>query len=92
MVLQKVQFGRQSKKLQIQSYQILRNKEHLAYIALTKKVAQCRSWTFNKNVNFILRFLHNVLEKECTIAYHVCKKVGYQTFCGTIFLIIRSGL
>ena len=75
MVLQKVQLGRQSKKLQIQIYQILRNREYLAYIALTKNMAQCRSWTFNKNVNFILRFLHNVLEKECAIAYHVRKKV-----------------
>jgi hypothetical protein len=36
----------QSKKLQIQGAQILRNESYLLYVAMTKDAAQRRSWTF----------------------------------------------
>ena len=36
----------QSKKLQIQGVQILRNEAYLSYAAVMKDAAQRRSWTF----------------------------------------------
>jgi hypothetical protein len=50
MVSQKVRFRRQSKKLQIQGTQILRNEAYLLYAAVTKDAAQHRSWTFYEAV------------------------------------------
>jgi hypothetical protein len=43
---------RQSKKLQIQGAQILRNEAYLQYVAVTKDAVQRRSWTFCEVVNF----------------------------------------
>jgi len=51
MVRQKVKIERQSKKLQIQSAQILRNEAYLRYAAVTKDAAERRSWTFYEVVN-----------------------------------------
>ncbi len=48
---QKVKIGRQSKKLQIQGAQILRNETYLRYAAVTKDAAERRSWTFYEVVN-----------------------------------------
>jgi hypothetical protein len=47
---QKVRIGRQSKKLQIQGAQILRNEAYIWYAAVTKDAAQRRSWTFYEAV------------------------------------------
>ncbi|MEA2013739.1 MAG: enoyl-CoA hydratase-related protein, partial [Thermodesulfobacteriota bacterium] len=41
----------QSKKLQGQGAQILRNEEYLRYTAVTKDAAERRSWTFYKAIN-----------------------------------------
>ena len=41
---------RQSKKIQIQGAQILRNEAYLQYAAMTKDAAQHRSWTFYEAV------------------------------------------
>jgi hypothetical protein len=46
MISQKVKIRWQSKKLQIQGAQILRNEAYLQYAAVTKDAAQRRSWTF----------------------------------------------
>ena len=46
MMSQKVLIRWQSKKLQIQGSQILRNEEYLRYAAVTKDAAQRRSLTF----------------------------------------------
>ena len=46
MISYKVKIRWQSKKLQIQGAQILRNEAYLQYAAMTKDVAQRRSWTF----------------------------------------------
>jgi two-component system response regulator (stage 0 sporulation protein F) len=43
---QKVQIRRQSKKLQIQGAQVLRNEACLQYVAVTKDAVQRKSWTF----------------------------------------------
>jgi len=42
----------QSKKLQIQGAQILRNEAYLQYAAVTKDAAQRRSWTFYEAIKF----------------------------------------
>jgi hypothetical protein len=46
MISSKVKIRWQSKKLQIQGAQILRNKAYLQYAAMTKDAAQRRRWTF----------------------------------------------
>jgi len=46
MISKKVLIQWQSKKLQIQGAQILRNEAYLQYAAVTKDAAQRRSWTF----------------------------------------------
>jgi len=48
--LVKSQIGWQSKKLQIQGAQILRNEAYLRYAAVTKDAAERRSWTFYKAI------------------------------------------
>ncbi|MFB0505859.1 MAG: hypothetical protein ACETWT_03920, partial [Thermodesulfobacteriota bacterium] len=48
----------QSKKLQIQGAQILRNEAYLQYAAMTKDAAQRRSWTFYEAIN--VRFTANL--------------------------------
>ena len=50
MVSQKVRIRRQSKKLQIQGAQILRNEAYLWYAAVTKDAAERGSWTFYEAV------------------------------------------
>jgi hypothetical protein len=55
MVSQKVQVRRQSKKLQIQGAQILRNEAYLLYAAVTKDAAERRSWTFCEAVKTLVR-------------------------------------
>ncbi len=42
--------GRQSKKIQMQGAQILRNETYLQYVAMTKDEAQRSSWTFYEAV------------------------------------------
>jgi hypothetical protein len=49
-VSQKIEIGRQSKKLQIQGAQILWNEAYLQYAAMTKSATQHRSWTFYEAV------------------------------------------
>ncbi|MEA3471578.1 MAG: hypothetical protein U9R24_07660, partial [Thermodesulfobacteriota bacterium] len=51
MHYQKVDIRWQSKKLQIQGAQVLRNEAYLPYAAVTKDAAQRRSWTFYKAIN-----------------------------------------
>jgi hypothetical protein len=51
MVSSKIRIRRQSKKLQIQGAQILRNEAYLWYAAVTKDAAQRRSWTSYEAVN-----------------------------------------
>jgi len=46
-----VKIGRQSKKIQIQGAQILRNEVYLLYAAVTKDAVERRSWTFDEVVN-----------------------------------------
>ena len=50
--LAKVKIRWQSKKLQIQGAQILRNEVYLRYSAMTKDAAERRSWTFYKAIMF----------------------------------------
>ncbi len=52
MISQKVKIRWQSKKLQIQDAQILRNEAYLQYAAVTKDAAQRRSWTFYEAIKF----------------------------------------
>jgi hypothetical protein len=49
----------QSKKLQIQGAQILRNEAYLPYAAVTKDAAQHRSWTFYEAINNRRRIVIN---------------------------------
>ena len=53
MISQKVKIRWQSKKLQIQGAQILRNEVYLQYAAVTKDAAQRRSWTFYEAINLV---------------------------------------
>ncbi len=46
----KVEIRRQSKKIQIQGAQILRDEAYLQYASMTKDAAQHRSWTFYEAV------------------------------------------
>ena len=46
MASSKVQTRRQSKKLQIQGAQILKNEAYSQYVAVTKDAVQHRSWNF----------------------------------------------
>ncbi len=55
MHLLKFKIRRQSKKIQIQGAQILRNEAYLYYAAVTKDAAQRRSWTFYKAVKIEYR-------------------------------------
>ncbi|MAF33623.1 MAG: hypothetical protein CL941_06680 [Desulfobacter sp.] len=51
----KAEIRRQSKKLQIQGAQILKNEAYLQYAAMAKDTTQHRSWTFYEAVNLIAR-------------------------------------
>jgi len=53
----------QRKKLQIQGAQILRNEAYLQYTAVTKDVAQRRSWTFYEA---IIEYFKNTEGKKGT--------------------------
>jgi hypothetical protein len=64
MISQKVKIRWQSKKLQIQGAQILRNEAYLQYAAVTKDVAQHRSWTFYEAINIQA----SAAEKRCPSA------------------------
>ncbi|MDP7078156.1 MAG: hypothetical protein QGI64_07835, partial [Desulfobacterales bacterium] len=52
--LVKIEIRWQSKKLQIQGTQILRNKAYLQYAAMVKDAAQHISWAFYEAVNINL--------------------------------------
>jgi len=57
MISKKVLIQWQSKKLQIQGAQILRNEAYLQYAAVTKDAAQRRSWTFYEAIKCGKRML-----------------------------------
>ncbi len=80
---------RQSKKLQIQGAQILRNEAYLQYTAMTKDAAQHRSWTFYEAVNFVwCKRVINLYRKVFLFHFKLC--FFYFTSCVTFLKYIKS--
>jgi len=83
MPSQKVKIRWQSKKLQIQGAQVLRNEMYLWYIAVTKDAAERRSWTFYKAVKFSIERYLQIKVRGISLLCESCQMI-FQKITGNI--------